>query len=332
MSITPKPITVKDHIDQSRDISGFNKWARTSRSIEIVMFILGWFTIPAEVFLRHNFGQRWFTVANFFAGALLLLIFGAIESIWTILSGLIGHFMARMEDLTNMSAPHYQPPTFSFEYLLLNNPFFFYLLLYLMLGSYELFKIWWRDRTNNPIHSYDDGTSRFRVIMGIVIWVANVIAIPIVALATLLLPRTLYAGIKRPKLINDRPSFITKIFEPLLLIAVTTYLSLCLFSIWLVISAVALVIHANWKETAQKSKLFNMRDAIIHSNAMRALKDQAQQKASALSGKTKSKKKDAIAVFSGPKYPDVMYIIEQMHEERNYFTTDRNTAHISGLG
>lgn len=50
------------------------------------MFILGWFTIPAEVFLRRDFGQRFFTMVSFYTGLLLLTIFAVtkylIRQIW----------------------------------------------------------------------------------------------------------------------------------------------------------------------------------------------------------------------------------------------------------
>lgn len=45
--IPPRPITVEDKIDHSRDIAGVNKWAQSSRTIGFLMFLLGWFTIPA---------------------------------------------------------------------------------------------------------------------------------------------------------------------------------------------------------------------------------------------------------------------------------------------
>ena len=77
--IPAKPVASGDAVSKARDMSGLRKSAQESNSFGRMLHILGWFTIPAEVFLRYRFGRRWFTLMNFYTGAFLLAGFVGIQ-------------------------------------------------------------------------------------------------------------------------------------------------------------------------------------------------------------------------------------------------------------
>lgn len=51
-----------------------------------IHFIMGWFAVTLEVFLRRDFGERYFNRVNFFAGLIVLLGFNVgqntIGGVW----------------------------------------------------------------------------------------------------------------------------------------------------------------------------------------------------------------------------------------------------------
>lgn len=330
MKITPKPLTVEDQFDKSRDIAGLNKWAQSSRTIGFIMFILGWFTIPAEVFLRRDFGQRWFTIVNFYAGLFLLLIFATLQYIVAALWGGVQEFLYRMESALNPFHDQHDTPNADG---VMDSSMVFILLLYIVMGSYHLFKIWWRSRTNTALHSFDDGTSRTERMAGVLMRLVNVLAMPFVWLYVRLLPRNQRLiqedeeSPRRkhkatiPKLIHDRTAFANTVFEPLLLLVLAFWFN-GIASLWLLASAIAVAIHANWKETARLNKILDFRDSVIEAKVMMYIKDGAEQP----NAPTLIMHQMAETIKENPKvapqmteqYPDLMSIIEEMNRDKSH--------------
>ncbi|MCP5827000.1 hypothetical protein NL337_26615, partial [Klebsiella pneumoniae] len=80
--------------------------------------------------------------------------------------------------------------------------------------------------------------------------VINVIASPIMWLCVRLIPQKERTSVATPKLINDGRAFTNTVAERLLLLILAMQLN-GMISLWLFISAIALAVHANWKETAK---------------------------------------------------------------------------------
>ncbi|MBE2288944.1 MAG: hypothetical protein IAE95_05275 [Chitinophagaceae bacterium] len=318
MKITPRPVTASDRVDQSRDISGMNKWAQSSRTVGFIMLVLGWFTIPAEVFLRRDFGQRWFTVVNFYAGLFLMFIFATLQYVLVAIWGGIHDFVSRVASAIN---PFHTEDEITFTDQVMDRSMLFLLIAYLVLGSYHLFKIWWRNRSNTALHSFDDGTSRCERLAGLVIGLINALAKPFVALYFRMLPATQRIGITKPKLINDRTVFTNTAFEPLLVLLLAFWFQ-GIASIWLFFTAVAVAIHANWKETARLSKVLDFRDSIIEAKAMMHLKDETMQ--ASTSGRVMQqaaetvKSNPEVAAQVIQQYPDLMSIIDEMNRDGSH--------------
>jgi hypothetical protein len=320
MKITPKPITASDNTDQSRDASGLNKWSQSSRTIGTIMLILGWFTIPIEVLFRRDFGQRWFTAINFYAGFFLLLIMAMLQYminlIWEWGEGLI----SRVASAIN---PLYAAPEPSLVDSAMDASIAWVLFFYILLGSYHRFKIWWRNRTHTALHSFDDGTSRLEPLAGYGMRLLNVLTIPFVQLYRRLLPKAQRQGVAAPKLINDRTAFTNTVVEPLVLVILAHYFH-GITSIWLWISAIAVAIHANWKETAKLNKVLDFRDAEIDARAMMELKNAAKREGAANEVKTPPAAKGKAAQAAADvamKYPDLMTIIEEMNRDGGHLAS-----------
>lgn len=312
MKITPRPIDHTDEIDKSRDVAGINKWSRSSRTIGFFMFLLGWFTIPVEVLLRRDFGQRWFTAVNFYTGLLLLAIFATIQLImqivWIWLKEIVGA-------LANAVNPFYTEPYPSYIDRLMDKSMLIVMVLYVLFGTYHRFKIWWRSRTNTYLHSFDDGTSRLEPIAGLLMRVLNISAIPFIWCYRHLLPKKQRKDIPMPKLIQDRTAFANTVVEPLTLFILAWFLK-GTASVWLGISAFALAIHANWKETAKLNKILDLRDSMMEAQVMRHMKNKETQSSKKKATTSKIINTHQIMHQTTPDYPDVRDIIEAMEKDR----------------
>ncbi len=326
MKITPRPVTAGDRVDQSRDISGFNKWAQSSRTVSFVMLVLGWFTIPAEVFFRRDFGQRWFTATSFYAGFFLMLMFASIQYVVAVVWDGIKEFISRIAAVIN---PFHTDQEVTMVDRVMDKSMVIFLVIYFFMGAYHRFKIWWRNRANTALHSFDDGTSRFEPIAGLLIKLINVIGIPFVFLVLLLVPRKQRKGRKIPKLINDRSAFTNTVFEPMLLLVLAFWMA-GIASIWLFISAVAVAIHANWKETARLSKILDFRDSILEAKVMVQLNDET----AGTSTPSRIMQQAAETIKSAPhilphisqQYPDLSSIIEGMNQEKTHQKIESDLA------
>ena len=181
----------------------------------------------------------------------------------------------------------------------------------------HLFKIWWRNRTNEEIHSYDDGKSWLEIIASPLVWLLNGIAWIAVDIIGDPLGSDSKKDMPRPKLIADRTAFTNIILEPLFFFMLAHdygyFLGKCLFYIM----GFAVAIHASRRETAKKSKVLDFQDSAIEAKAMRELRKSMQQNKT--EGKKANKdKKNAQSLV--PKvtinYPDLAIIIEGMHREK----------------
>jgi len=312
MKLTPRPISAADQIDQSRDITGFNKWAQSSRAVGFVMFILGWFTIPAEVLLRKDFGQRWFTVVNFYAGLLLMLIFAVsqyvIALIWGGVQGLFSLFARAIN-------PFFAEQKSSLISLIMTKSMGFFLLAYILMGSYHLFRIWLRNRTNTALHSFDDGSSRLEFAADYCMRGMNWLAAPVVRIYMRLVPASHRQA--APKLIMDRAAFTNTVVEPVFLLFLAYWLP-GIASIWLFLSAIAMAIHANWKETARQNKVLDFRDSIIEAKAMMYLKEKAEVKGSPDNTPRYAAETAGKIMPVVPQYPDLLVIIEALNRDGSH--------------
>ena len=317
-TITPRPIYASDTIDHSRDASGFNKWSRKSRTVDFIMSFLGWFTVPVEVFLRRDFGQRWFTPVNYYAGLFLLLILAVIQYLIIVV---VDFFRTLINDIVSSINPFYEGEQYEVEDGLLDHSMLLILLLYLLMGGYHLFQIWWRNRHNVALHSFSDGTSRLEPLAGFLMKLINPAAAPLLNICAFLLPKKQRSEAPMPELINNRTAFANTVVEPLLLFFLATKAS-GMVSLWLFISAVALAIHASWRETAKLNKVLDFRDSILDAQAMMQLRAETSQQPTIqreIINQAAETLRDAPNITSRmtEQYPDLMDVIEDLNRDKS---------------
>jgi len=317
MKIVTRQITNKDVINKSRHLTGLHRWSRSSKIVGFLMLVVEWFIIPFEVVFRHDFGQRWLTAVNFFAGALLIWLFWSLQYEWHYVRSF---FATGLHWFQHLTGPDQNPPEDSdavsdqLSWVALGILFYCYLLL----GSYQLFKIKWRNQVQLALHSFDDGTSRFRWLGAIIRWVINGLATPFMILFWLMVPRKQRKGKPFPHLIHDYDIFTNLCVEPgmaillgLLFTSVASFYFFC--------SGIALFLHAHWKEMARKSKLLDFEDSKIEAEMMKELRN-AQNRTDEIVLKAKAKLSEKnvkidMQPFGG--YPALSIIIDEMNNEKN---------------
>jgi len=318
MKLSPKPVSISDETAHTRDSTGFNKWARSSRTISFIMAVLGWFTIPAEVMLRKDFGQRWFTVLNFYAGLFLLLLFSIVQFLVHWIGDACQSFLTSIATAFN---PSYEAPEPTLTDSIMNKSMRFFVLLYFVLGAYHLFKIWWRNRTQTALHSFDDGTSRLEPVAKYIIEPLNAIAVPVTSLVMKLLPKQQRNVKTVPTLITNATSFTNTVLEPLVLLLLAWWLH-GMVSLWLFISAIAIAIYSQWRETSRLNKILDFRDSIIEAKVMMELKEgilepNAQGRIMQQAAATIKENPQLVTQMS-PQYSSLMSIIDDMNQEGSH--------------
>lgn len=294
---------------------GYDQWAKDFPLLNTIMHFLQWFTVPIEVLLRRDFGERWLTGINFFIGLVVLFWYNLMQQAGS-------SFLAGVTWMLNRQS-YDQEPTF-FQRLM-GNSMFYILLLYLGLGAYHFFKMWWRNRTNTPLHSFDDGISRLEPLAAGVMDLVNAISKPVIRLFINLLPQKEKDKNKGeiPPLYNNVTAFTDTFFEPLFLFLLAIVMAVLgggTMAIWLFLSSIAVFIFASWKHTARLNKLLDMRDNMIDSTEWQSvMKGEVSgritpaQKEIVEQIVEKVKEAPAAAQKVKDDYPDFMDIIQEMN-------------------
>ncbi|MCO5946722.1 hypothetical protein [Mucilaginibacter flavidus] len=312
-----QPFVHGEVTNKSRHVTGLHKWARTSRLVGTLMLILGWFTIPFEVILRRDFGQRWFTPINFYLGLLLVFVFALLQETYVAVWGRIQSIFSYIGFISSVT-PKEELQKAQTDMMAIMG---YFLLAYVLMGLYHLFKIKWRNQSNTPIHSYDDGTSRLRWLGIVLMWVLNVLSIPYMAVCFLLIPRKQRQGKTFPVLISNQQAFTDVFVEPALIFTLA-YNTSQIVSFWLYLSGFAVLVHAHWKEMARRNKMLDFQDGKVEAELMRELRNStAQEKAQQAQWWKAAKGVQPNlqpASQTAIRYPDLMGIIEEMNREKGH--------------
>lgn len=286
---------------------------RESRFIGTIMSILGWFTIPAEVILRRRFGYRWFTPMNFYAGVALLIGLDYLL-LW------IGNVRIWISSLNTVWNPFYssEPVNDLGSLSFMHNCVY----LYVILGVHQLFMRWWRNRTGYELHSYDDGTSRLEFLGGILKAIINAITEPLMSML-FYISRAHKRGGTVPEVIKDRTSFTNTIIEPAVIYTAAVLCPYTYPKIWLLITAFAVAIYANMKESAKRTRVLDFEDSRLEAKAMAALRKGEVDKgkkpeAPTSKGKVEPKEPAKPVPEKLPVYPALKTIIAELHMDRNH--------------
>ncbi|MBL7814753.1 MAG: hypothetical protein JNL70_07080 [Saprospiraceae bacterium] len=299
---------------------GFDQWAANFPLLNTMMHFLQWFTVPAETLLRRDFGQRWYTKINFYAGLLILLWYNLMQQAGGAFGRVLGGFAM---SLNQRSYTDEEPSLFD---TFLSNSMLWVLLAYLALGSYHFFKIRWRNYNRIPLHSFDDGTSRLIVLGAGFMDLVNLIAKPIsIIYMKFLTARERKNADNLPPLYTDVIAFTDTFFEPFFLFVLAIIFGVVgggTTAIWLLLSSFSLAIFSNWKHTANLNRLLDIRDNMVESVEMQmAMKGKPTQRITAAQKEIvahiaeKVEETPAVAEQVKADFPDLDDIIAQMHDK-----------------
>lgn len=306
--------------NEARNVMGsYDMWAKMFPLVNFFMFVLSWFTVPVEVLLRRNFGQRWLTAANFWAGLIVLFWFASIQAMGSLFGGFMQQF--------NPYQPEAPVPESSGTFLdtLTTYSMTIIIVLYLLVGSYHFFKTWWYDRIDEPLHSFSDGQSRLEFLGALLMQVVNVVAVPVISVYRLFLPKSDQRDIQTPPLVNDVTSFTDTVVEPLVLF-ILGFVVPGTAGTWLFVSAFALLIFANWKESSKLNRHLDLQDNTIAATERLGL---PKIKAGGSSNEPKGRKTEILRfvakkIEAQPEvttqlrddFPDLMSMIDDMHKDK----------------
>ena len=243
----------------------FEKQAKFSPILNIVLNVFTWIVVPITAFFRRDFGERHFTSMRFLMGAFVLGWLSIVQR-----ANAFG-LQPRMGKIpfyySGQQIPEEVETASLFERFM-SNSMSFILVAYILLSAVHFFKIWWRNRTNTPLHSFDDGTSRLEPLAPLLMDLLNMVLAPLsLLMMRIFLPEKERQGFTEiPTHLNNITSFTDRFLEPtviLLLAYLVGYLGGGTTSTWLVWSSVAVFVFATLKHDAQLHKWLDMRDTMI---------------------------------------------------------------------
>lgn len=229
------------------------------------MWVLGAFAISTEVFLRRDFGERYFTRTKFITGFLILLAFKFGSS--------LAPRMPSFDDYTvDPETGQYVLKAAESSFNLNASLTYFFLLAYIILGSYHTFRIWWRNGTGRPLHSRDHGLTWLEQLGALTLAIPNFLIGLVMRVYSLTLPEH-----ERPWLMNALPflrdarGFAEKVVEPLVLIILAiafSNLGAPSVTTWLLFSTFSLVLFTTIRHEQYRNQMLDMQDQQIEARDM----------------------------------------------------------------
>lgn len=230
-----------------------------------VMWVLGAFAISVEVFLRRDFGERYFTRTKFVLGLIMLAAFN-----------LGSNLTSRMPSFNDYTI---DPETGQYVLKATQTSFnlsawltYIFLLAYIILGSYHTFRIWWRNGTGRPLHSRDHGLTWLEPLGALTLAIPNFFIGLVMRVYALTLPEH-----ERPWLMNALPflrdarGFAEKVVEPLVVLILGilfSRLGATAVASWLYFSTLALVLFTTIRHEQFRNRALDLQDQQIEARDM----------------------------------------------------------------
>lgn len=236
---------------QPRNVVGDEQaWAGMIPGLGLMNYILGLLTVPIEVFLRRDFGERHYTRMNFIGGLIILILWNVVGGMFGMLTGGFG--------ITNFLFNRSGSDTSSWMGGIIY--------LYVFVGILHFLTIWWKDITGKPVHSFSAGRSWLRPLGWVTMWIMNLVLDNVVRLGFVIsradksrLPMYL-------PVLQDVNNFTERFIEPLFVL----YLANKCFAAgqgtvgwWLIFSVMALNMYTGLRHQAERSNFLDYRDQAI---------------------------------------------------------------------
>jgi hypothetical protein len=280
---------------QPRDVTGGESvWGGMIPGLGLMNYVLGLLTVPIEVFIRRDFGERYFTRMNFIGGLFVLIGWLLVAKLF----GMIGMFNPLAWLMNRGGAADTSSGMGSV------------IKWYVIFSIAHFLTIWWRDITGNPLHSFFSGRSWFRFIGKGVMFLANLILNTVVRLIFVFRSDKDRVSSLLPVL-RDADTFTERFIEPTFVF----FWAFFCFSIgqytmawWLIFSVMALNLYTGIRHQQERSLFLDYRDQMIDAQFYRMFLAGEKHK-----GKNAQERMVQETAREVEKNPDVLPIIESQN-------------------
>ena len=247
-------------------------------------YVLGWISVPIETFLRRDFGERYYTKPNFFAGIVVLTVFNFSAS--------LGRIFGKYTPESN-------------EGSLMGNV----LLAYLIIGIIHFLVIWWRDIMGTVRYSYDGGRSWLNPIGKLVMRFLNLFLDAFARfLVSVVAPDKKGQLEKGLPVLNDVSTFTERFVEPFVVL-VLGFIAMgagqIAMGFWLFLSVMALSLTTGIKHQAERGYVLDIRDQMLELTTMRGVLEGKE-----MVGMEKMRRVMNETMEQVEKYPETLEVIK----------------------
>lgn len=246
-----------------RDVTGGQQvWGSLIPGFGFANYILGIFSVPIETFLRRDFGERYYTRANFLGGLIIMVIFNIMRG-----------FLNAINPMTWFGN---QVPTESWMWPIIK--------WYVVFGIVHFITIWVRDISGTSKHSFDSGRSWFNFIGKAILKVMNfVLKLFVSVIASLLPAKAKQKALDAFPIFRDSAVFTERFIEPGIIffaVIVTGGFGQTAVAFWLMLSFVALNSANAMRHAADRAYALDIRDRLIDARAWQEMMNEGKTKES----------------------------------------------------
>lgn len=244
--------------NQARNVTGGEQvLSNFIPGMGLMNYVLGWIAVVPEVFLRRDFGERYFTRPNFIAGFIVLVAWSMFGSLLSFIGNLpIISFFVHHGNKAGVSVS-WMPTVMKW---------------YFIFGFIHFAFIWFRNVVGDPVHSFSAGRSWLRPIGQILIGFMNLFLNAALRLVIQMVPKYKDRLNDNLSVIQDVDVFTERFIEPLFVFIMSVVIAgmgqpgLA----WLMIfSVMALNYTTGQRHRADRNALLDIRDQMIEARFMR---------------------------------------------------------------
>lgn len=241
--------------NKPRDVTGGSEvWGGMIPGYGLAMYVLGWFSVPIETFLRRDFGERYYTRSNFIAGFFVMV---GINMVRGLVSSVVSIFSSNENEGEHLM------------WTLMK--------WYLLIGICHFVTIWIREVTGTAKHSYDSGRSWLLIVGRLVIGFFNLLlGLLVKGLALALPPKQKAALLGRLPMLRSPNVFTERFIEPFVVFILAMIASAkgeTAVSFWLLVSFAALNMTTGARHQNDRAFVLDMRDQMLEARAWRDISE-----------------------------------------------------------
>lgn len=250
------------------------------------------FSTPFESILRYDFGERYYSWGSYISGVITMFVWSLIMGFLNML--LIGGFSAIVVS-DDPTAPEGAVNAFLyalFKFLTFQNfssadlfggLFYTAWLAHVFFGLYHFYRMWYRSRTGQALHSFDPGKSRLRFLSRLIFRPINSVVSVAVKTLAITMPGHLRKDEDRLTPFFNQSDYFTKLYlEPFIVFFIGigfVWYGWGLLGLYFLLGALGISHIARQQFLSVEAKILDLRDQFIDQTAMSDVDDFANNHA-----------------------------------------------------